>query len=329
MKKAMKPSGNKPLTLLTIPYTKRDVQMTYTVFTKKYIRSDQLWELFFSHTKHKKVCQQRIRKLCIYGILRAIEQATRRGEGRKPNIIALGEMGRELLMQERGVPPHLIDTTPRADEENNLKIKHILAITDFQIAVQKSCATSALHLEDWLEEKELGYLRTQTPLTDIGPDGHPLKLPIADVFFTIRQKDMLGKFHGEIDRATEDIRHSTYERQSISGKVLEYLAWEQTDHYRQEFGTRPLRVLFVTIGERRLKNMLKAVEQLIKQRVQLPDREPENEAGKRAYQQQLAAFHRLASRFPMTTFTQLSAHNVITDPVWWITGQATPQSLLA
>jgi hypothetical protein len=324
----VKKSGNKKRTLLEIPYTERDVLIAYTVFIKKYVLTTQIWKLFFSHTQNQKVCQQRMRKLCDYGILRAIEQATKRGESRKPHILALGEMGGELMIQERGVPAHLINTTPYANEESNQKIKHILAITDFQICVQESCTARLLTLEVWLEDKEIRHLRTPETALMVGPDGQAIKLPIADVFFVIKQANARGMWHAEIDRVTEDITHSTYERQSIIGKILEYLAWEQSDQYRQEFGKRPLRALFVTIGERRLRNMLKAVEKLMKQRVQLPDVEPEDEARKKEYQEKLAAFRWLVRHFPMTTFTRISTHNVITDPVWWIAGQDTPQTLL-
>lgn len=308
----MKKSGNKKRTLLNLPYTKRDIEIVYTVFTKKYMTTPQIWALFFSHTKHQKVCQQRLRKLHEYRLLRAIEQAHKRGEARPPYIWALDVLGGELLIRERGVDPHLINTKPRADEDKSLSIKHILATTDFQIVLQAACDRCGMTVEEWITEREVRSLRTKETVTIAGPGGQTLKIPIPDALFTISRNDKRALFHLEVDRATEDIELSTFERQSIAGKVMEYLSWEESEHYRTEFGVRPLRVCFVTIGMRRMQNMCIATKKVLEQKLASHIHLSENE--KRA---ELA---RLGKRFRFITFDHLNPVTLLTHPVWQIAG---------
>lgn len=310
--KRKKNSGNKRRTLLQIPYTKRDIEIVYAVFTKKYMTTPQIWALFFSHTKHIKVCQQRLHKLHEYGLLRFIEQAYRRGETRPPYIWALDALGGELLIRERGVDPQLVNTKPRADEDRNISIKHILFTTTYQIILQNAAKYSGMALEEWLEEREIRSLRTQQTAHTAGQNTEDIRLPIPDAVFTLTRDGKRALFHLEIDRATEDIDISTFERQSIAGKVMEYLSWEESEHYRSEFGARPLRVCFVTVGMRRMQNMRAVAERILEQK--LAARADLSEAERQA------EFSRLGKRFRFITFDKLNPTTLLTQPVWQIAG---------
>src|SRR3954471_13813043 len=101
LEESMKTRGRNKLRL-AIPYTKRDILILYAVFVVRYMTTPQIWKLFFSHASML-VCNQRLKKLVDYGLLRVIEQAIKRGEGRKPYIYALTSLGGELLTYERGV----------------------------------------------------------------------------------------------------------------------------------------------------------------------------------------------------------------------------------
>ena len=61
----MKTPGNHKSSLLTIPYTKRDILILYAVFVTRYMTTTQIWRLFFSHTSSL-VCNQRLKKLVDY-----------------------------------------------------------------------------------------------------------------------------------------------------------------------------------------------------------------------------------------------------------------------
>lgn len=317
----MNKSFNKPALLSEIPYTKRDIELVYRVFIKKYITTPQLWRIFFRDTSQK-VCSNRLHKLHQYGLLRAIPQSFQWGQGRKPHLWALDKLGGQLVVVECGVDPKLIHRSPRADEENNLAIKHLLATTDFQLSLLDACQAQAMMLETWQDEFESRWQpRPQAPLF-ISSDGQERKPPIPDAVFTLICEGKRGIFHLEIDRATEDIELTTFQRQSIEGKLIEYLLWEESEHYQSIYGTRPLRVLFTTPGERRLQNMLKVTEKVVQHRIQ-------SHPGWDKAQQQ-AEFMRLSKRFRYTTQAcALQPEHLITQPIWQMAGSAVRQTMLA
>lgn len=273
----------------------------------------QIWKLYFAHTKNMKVCQQRLHKLREYGLLRAIEQAQKRGEGRPPYIWALDTLGGELLVHERGVDPKLINTKPRADEDRSLSIKHILATTNVHIALQDACRNTNMTIDEWITEREVRSLRTREAKLPDGLNGQVIKVPIPDALFTLTRDGKHAIFHLEVDRATEDIELSTFERQSIAGKVIEYLLWEESDDYQREYGTRPLRVLFVTLGRGRMQNMRKAAEKILEQKLAL--------RSGLSNENKQAELVRLGKRFRFITFEQLNPETLLTQSVWSIAGK--------
>jgi hypothetical protein len=316
----MKKSFNKKRTLSEIPYTARDILMAYTVFVKKYVTTDQIWKLFFRPTGASlKVCQQRLHKLHAYGILRMIEQASVWGEGRKSRLWALDQMGATLIVQERGVDPALINTQPRADEAVNLSIKHILLTTEYQIALQDACQLAGYELEEWLDERE-SHVSPQQAVPLVGPDGQELRSPIPDAFFVLSRAGKRGMYFLEIDRATEDIALSPYQRSTIAGKVAAYLMWEDCESYRQQCGTRPLRALFVTVGARRLRNMRHAAERVIQQRLAAQSTLAEED-------KQVEVI-RLGKRFRFLTFEHVQPETLLTQPVWQVAGHETLETML-
>lgn len=311
-------SGNSKRTLLEIPYTQRDIRILEFICWKKYCTTRQIFLLFFASLK---VCQQRLRKLWEYGLVRVIEQAVKRGEGRKPYIFALTKLGAELLVYERGIDPKLINTKPRADEDKSLSIKHILATIDFQVVLYKACTATGITLEEWLDERVIRSEQMKEKITLVDPQGEVVKPPIPDALFTLMHESKRAIFHLEVDRSTEDIGLSTFERQSIAGKVIEYLLWEESEAYRQVYETRPLRVLFVTVGPRRMQNMCKAAERMIRRHVEsqteLPAKEKETK------------MIRLCRQFRFITFDQLNPETLLAQPVWQITGSKSPNTLFA
>lgn len=306
---------------MDIPYTERDIRLIYKVFVKRYATTNQIWRWFFPNTKHMRACQERLRKLSVeYGLLRSIEQAYKRGESRPPLIWSVTKLGGELLVYERGVDPQLIrNLKPWADEDKNQKLKHILAATEFEFTLLDACALSQITLVEWLDEREFGRQATKSTETFLGPQGEPLKPPKADLLFVLGVQNRKAIFHAEIDRASEDIGFSNLERESITGKLLLYIYWEENLCYREQFGTRPLRVTFVTTGARRMSNMVKAAERVIQQRVSARSDLSE--------QDKQAEFARLAKRFRFITFDRVQPETLLTQPVWSIAGDDKLHSL--
>lgn len=77
-------------------------------------------------------------------------------------------------------------------------------------------------LEEWLEEREIRSLCTKQARSLAGQNGEGMRLPISDGMFTLSRYGKKALFHLEVDRSTEDISISTFERQSIALKVMEW-----------------------------------------------------------------------------------------------------------
>jgi hypothetical protein len=321
----MNKSGNKKRTLLNIPYNERHIQLLYKLFVKKYLTTFQIWWLFFRHTKHLKVCQEFLRKLRdTYGLIRSIEVAYKRGTPRPHLIWAITDLGREILAYECGVDPHLLSNTkPWANEENNLKIKHILACTDFELVLRDACEQTGITLEEILEAQETTHHPLRQQMALAGAGGEEYRPPIPDQLITLNSEGLRAIFHVEIDRATEPLESvalSSYERETIAGKVLAYLTYADTDYYNELFGDRPLRVAFITQGQRRLHNMVAVTEKVLKRYVRYREDLPEDEK-----QQKWEELLWLRKRFRF--LANAHADTLLTHPVWSVPGYETLQTM--
>jgi hypothetical protein len=298
--------------------TKRDIQILLGIFSSGgYMSTRQIWQEFFPETKNPHATQMRLKKLVIDDYLRVVEQAVKRGEGRLPYILALGPLGRDVLAFEQGIDPKLINIRPRADEERSLFLKHLLRVTDLRILLKQACAHTGLTLE-WISEREIKILRTESEITI--PDGEKLKIPIPDAQFTLINNETRALFQLEVDMASEDISFSSFQRQSISGKLAEYLTWEESDHFRQLFGSRPLRTLWITVGQTRKANMVQAAERVIHHRLSTrTDLSDES-------RQKMGGI--LSRRFRVATFDELHPESILTQPVWTMAGHSDLQILL-
>lgn len=304
---------------LNVPYTTRDTHILWATFVLRYMTTPQIRTLYFPNASML-VCNQRLKKLVDYGLLRTIEQAIKRGEGRKPYIYALTELGGVLLSYERGVDPKLINVTPWADEGNNLKLKHILATTDLLIAVHEACKTGEFSLEAWETEREIRSQLTKETVRFVGLDGQKYRTPLPDLIITLGQEGKRALCWVEVDRATESIALSSFEKQSIEAKVREYLAYEQSPAFRTRYGSRPLRVLFVTTGIRRLGNMKNAAERVISQMLDAQTDLSDNT--------KRAECIRLGKRFRFITAADVDPETILTGAVWAVAGQDTLRAMV-
>jgi hypothetical protein len=318
-------SSNKRQKHLNIIYTVRDIQFLYALLGIKYMTTTQIFELFwrnsYSHPHvARKACQRRLRQLEQYGIIRRTKQAVVPGRGSRP----------DLLEYECGVDPKSVDVAIWADEELNPKIRHVLATTDVHIAFHRACQQSAYALEEWTDESALRNSPTKDTIPIPGPDGtESQSVIIPDVFFTLNRNGRRAFYRAEIDRATVDLEASREQKRSIAQKIKRYLLLEQSESYRKRYGTRPLQVLWVVKGERRMNNMVNVTDKVIKHFVQLPAEAPTDEHQKQAYEKKLAECRRLQKRFLFTTLEEISHQNPITDPIWRIVGSDSPRPLVA
>jgi hypothetical protein len=319
----MKTSSNERGSYVGCSYTARDLAILVSILDKKYAITPQIHQLHFPHSRNQKVCTQRMQILRERGLVRCIEQAHKRGEGRKPYIWALTEKGAQLVAFERGIDPSLIDVRPWADEEYNLHIKHLLLTTDVHIALMQACAHTGITLDSWIDERELRSIQMMDAVHIQGLNGEEWEPPIPDATFALQIGDKRGVYRLEVDRATVDIDPSLYEKRSIIGKVRKYLAWEASEHYRLEHQTRPLRVLFIVKGARRLSNMKAATEKALREKVQWRMDAPEDEKKKK--QQEMGY---LGRRFRFLSLDQVQIETLVTAPIWQVAGSDSPQTIL-
>jgi hypothetical protein len=179
-------------------------------------------------------------------------------------------------------------------------IEHDLAVNDFRIAVMEACERiQELILYQWVPESEF-LIETDT-VEYTKPSGTKSTSQVRpDGFFTIRRpaRSRPGKteefaFLLEIDLATED--NPRFARQ----KVRPGVAYLQSEAYKQRFGIDYGAFLVVTRGGVRMKNMITQTKR----------------AGGEGV-------------FYFTTFDQLSAETVLTEPIWRRVGRKRPVSLV-
>jgi hypothetical protein len=254
------------------------------------------------------------------GLVRSIEQATMRGEGRKDFVWALTEKGAQLLTHERGIDPKLIDVREWSAESFSPLLRHLLLTTDIHIAVFQACAHSGITLESWIDERELRSIQKMDKVKIPGLHGGDWELPIPDAMFTIEIEGKRAIFRLEIDRSTIDIDPSLYEKRSIIGKARKYMALEASQYYETEYEGRPLRVLYITHGDRRLLNMKSATQKALRERVQWQSELNE--------QRQKVEIERLGRRFRFLTFDQVNSQTLLTQPIWHVAGCNTLQTML-
>lgn len=320
-------------TYQTMIYTPRDIRVLYALWGIKYMTTTQLCTLFWRESSQNslyalKSCQRRLRQLEAYGVIRRIPQAAKRGEGSKPDLFKLAAKSVSLLAYECGVEPKTVDITVWADEELNPKIKHILATTDVRIAFLQACQTSGCTLEEWRDESAL----RNDPMIDTVPiataQGEEIQITlIPDVRLTLSRHGKQGIYRLEVDRATIELEASHEQKRSIAQKLRRYLLLEESASYREQYGTRPLRVLWAVKGERRLQNMMQVASRVIQQVVASPEAMPTNEPLKLGEVPKDTEFTRLAKRFLFTTLEHIKSRNVLTDPIWQVAGSP-PQALL-
>jgi hypothetical protein len=179
-------------------------------------------------------------------------------------------------------------------------IAHDLAVNDFRIAVMEACELSdELTLFQWVPESE--FVLDQDTVEYETRSGATAKKQIRpDAFFTIRRphprqpsKKEEFAFLLEQDMGTED-----YPR-FARDKVMPGIAYLHSHIYQERFGVNYGAFLVVTTSELRMANMKAQTER----------------AGGE-------------DMFYFTTFSEISAETVLTQPIWKAAGSTDPISLI-
>lgn len=265
----------------------RDKAIIWTVYQCRVLRQDQLQALFFSS---RAAAQRRLALLYHHGFLERQFLLVRPGIMNSPTLYLLDRRGEELLRAEYGMEEVSWNTSHNHVSSDFLD--HALAINDVRIAITLACQESGYELLDWHSESQIkqDYDRVQVK----SAQGRSRSVAVVpDSYFALATRFGNTHFFLELDRGTMTTRR-------FRDKVEAFLAYYRGGGYEKRYGARSLRVLTVTLSQRRLEN-LKAVTE---------------EAGGTVW-------------FWFGVLSDLTPETVLTQPVWQVATREGKAALIA
>ncbi len=264
--------------------TERDKEIIRAVHDYRVLTQTQIQQLFFGS---KSTAQYRLMHLFQHGFLGRRFLPVQ--SGRSPTLYVLDRKGMEVLRSEDGCD----DERWRFwdDRSGHEFLAHSLAINDFRVGVTLACQNLGYALLTWRGEMEMKADYDRVELRT--PKGQRQRVSvIPDSYFVINTPRGKAHFFLELDRGTMTTGR-------FQTKVAAYLAYYQNGQYQRRYGTQSLRVLTVTLGQRRLESLKKVTE---------------GAAQKTMFWFGLAG--------------QLDASHVLNAPVWLVAHQSEPRPLI-
>lgn len=286
--------------------TPRDKAIIRAVYEYRALTSPQIDALLFPAIKGRKShdpssrCLHRLKLLTRAAYILRAEQPQLLSEGRKPYIYFLAPRGAAYLADLQGLFPELFDWREGEYHVGWPFLDHLLATNDVRIAL--TCATHVrdLTLSIWRDDRTLKRDHAKDYVVLTGPQGGTKRATvIPDGYFVLEMGAYRHHHFLEVDRRTETGAAKTWGQRDWARKIAAYIEYHGSGKYLERYGTRSMRVLTVTTGERRLAN-LKAITEKI--------------GGK--------------SRFWFTTFDRITPETVLTAPIWHVAGRTEPTSIL-
>jgi hypothetical protein len=277
--------------------TPRDLEVIHSVYTHRLLTSEQILALHFASPA---LARSRLRRMFQYRLLWRTELPTKPTEGRRPLVYFLDEKGAECLFEHYDLEPEDLDWDKEHNSVSDPFIEHLIKTNEVRISFEIAARQHSMAIEKWLDDKTLKSKQQKDYVTITGPQGGKHKTAIVpDGYFYIKldEKKYSHNFL-EVDRATVVGMYSQSGRRDWARKVRAYLAYYHQGFYQKRYGTKSMRVLTVTTGEKRLQNLKAITEQ----------------AGGRG-------------RFWFTTFDQVTSEKVLTEPIWHKAGSKQLHSL--
>lgn len=260
--------------------TDRDRAIIRAVHEYRALRQDQVQALFFGS---RSAAQRRLALLYHHGYLARQFLLVQTGYMSSPSVYLLDRRGEELLRAEEG-----LDDVHWKSSHNQVSsdfLEHALAINDFRIAVTLASWQSGYALLEWRSETDLKQDYDRVTLPTVRGGSRSVAV-VPDSYFALETPHGKTHFFLELDRGTMTTKR-------FKTKIDAYLAYYRSGGYERRYGARSLRVLTVTLGERRLES-LKAVTE---------------EAGGTVW-------------FWFAALPDLTPEAVLTAPVWQVAGRA-------
>ncbi len=220
--------------------TERDKKIIVAVYENRFLRRDQIERLFFSNTS---ACNHRLMKLYQHKYLDRLYKPVDFGSSQA--VYALDKRGADVV-QQLGIEGNKIRWSRRQNKVEFLFLEHTLAVSEFRVNLELAIRKRGdVQLLFWKRGSKEFYDRVPDP------EGKRKYLTVTpDAFFGIKTPEGKSYFFLEIDMGTET--NTRFKR-----KIQAYQQYWKTERYAKSFGFKSFRLLTVTTGSRRLKNLLK------------------------------------------------------------------------
>jgi hypothetical protein len=249
--------------------TERDLQLLAHVGQARFRSSAQL--ALLDGGSEQKVLR-RLRVLFDHGYLDRpkAQLASMLIGGQRKMVYGLAPKGARALREHGYRLNGAGDFTEKNKRAGAIFIEHTLAIAEFMTALELSCRgrsdVELVREREIIAEAPEATRRAREPLRwVVRPERKRNEVwsVVPDGMFALSFADGTASyFLFEIDRGTIPIVRSSFDHRSIARKLdIYYQGWRAGRHVEQ-FGVKQLRVLFVTESPERVKNMLRALDQV-------------------------------------------------------------------
>jgi len=233
-----------------IQLTERDVQVILAVYDYRALQRDQIERLFFPS---KNTANDRLSRLYQHRFLERRWLKIAYGEGMGQAIYLLAERGADVVAEQLGIDRGAVDWKEGRNKVGSPFLEHALMVNDVRIAFNLAAQQAGYTIDKWIKEDELKAAKEYVYLTTASGARRKVAV-IPDAYFVLNLGDKRAHFFLEVDRATEANKRWGF-------KVQAYKAYTESGRYTERYGTRSLRVLTVTTGEKRLVNLKRATEE--------------------------------------------------------------------
>jgi hypothetical protein len=261
--------------------TERDVQVILGVYQYRVLRREQIQQLFFPS---KNTANERLKRLYQNGLLERRWLPIEYGQGTSQAIYLLAERGADVVAQQLGIDRGKVNWRQAHNGVGSFFLEHALLVNQIRITFAVSAEKGGFAIDKWVTEEELKAAHDVVEITTAGGTRRRIAV-IPDGYFILNLGDKRAHFFLEVDRATEANKR-------WAQKVQAYQVYTQSGKYTERFGTRSLRVLTVTTGEKRLANLKRATEEV---------------GG--------------GQMFWFSTFGEMEAGKILATPIWKVAGQ--------
>ena len=285
--------------------TRRDGEILRSLYRYRALTTNQISDLHFAPVdalmtpQPSSRCLYRLKVLYHAQFIMRHEQPHLLTEGRKPFVYQLDRRGAEWLALQEGCEVDDLDWRPN-EPLSPIFLDHLLTINEVRVAIMRASARHHYNLDTWLDDKTLKQSQNKETIVLTSESGRKQTAALVpDGFFLLFTGDHYYHCFLEVDRATTTGISGEWGRRTFARKIAAYLEYYNSGKYHERYHTKGMLVLTVTVGEKRLMNLIKVTEDV---------------GGK--------------GRFWFTTLDRLRQHDILHDEIWQQAGRAGLRSLL-